>query len=295
VRALSAFFVSISFVQAAAAQELPSAAVLEAQASSNVEEGTSGAVDRMVRARLDRLNVVRTTSGVSLDLSEVQLALGCAGETAECLAPVADELDARLLLIPHLDGVADRLVLTLTLFDREDGSLRRAVREATGENARTQILDAIDAQLREIFELPAAPRETTDPEEGPGEPAPEPQGPSLIPLFVGIGGLAVIGVGTGVGFAAMGAYDTYRDARPTTPDEVDRAQEDFASAESLAITADVLFAVGGAVAIAAAIWFIVEITSQRAPENTPGGPIAIAPFFDAHSVGLALRADWGWQ
>src|SRR5687768_9130656 len=109
VCALSAFFVSLSFVHAAAAQELPTAAVLEAQASSSVEEGTSGAVDRMVRARLDRLNVVRTTSGVSLDLSEVQLALGCAGETAECLAPVADELDARLLLIPHLDGVADRL------------------------------------------------------------------------------------------------------------------------------------------------------------------------------------------
>src|SRR5690606_4476771 len=118
------------------AQELPTAAVLETQASADIADETSGVIDRMVRARLDRLGAVHTVSGVALDLSDVQLALGCTGETAECLAPVADELSVRLLLIPHLDRTGDELMLTLTLFDRQDGSIERVVRREAGERAR---------------------------------------------------------------------------------------------------------------------------------------------------------------
>ncbi|RZO65129.1 MAG: hypothetical protein EVA89_02725, partial [Sandaracinaceae bacterium] len=94
--------VAATHTQIARAQDMPAAAVLETQVAGGVDAGTGGAVDRLIRAELDGLGTVRTSSGVALDLGEVQLALGCVGETPECLGPVAAELSVALLVIPHL-------------------------------------------------------------------------------------------------------------------------------------------------------------------------------------------------
>jgi tetratricopeptide (TPR) repeat protein len=48
-------------------------------------------------------------------------------------------------------------MLTIALFDREAGTIRRVVREASGDRARTDLLDSIEGGLRELFGLPAAP------------------------------------------------------------------------------------------------------------------------------------------
>lgn len=270
------------------AQQLPAAAVLETQASAEVTDETSGVVDRMVRARLDRLGAVRTVSGVALDLGDVQLALGCTGETAECLEPVADELSVRLLVIPHLDQTDDELMLTLTLFDRQDGSLERVVRRAAGERARTDLLDAIDGQLRELFGMPPAPVE--EPE---ARPAPEPEPMPVASSSPGAGSFIVMGVGAlalavGVGFgvAFLDADSEWQDAAPTTPMEVDAAHDAFARAETFAVTADVLFAVGGAALAGGLVWLLVEVLG-----GSSEAPVSLSPVLGPGLAGLSVQGS----
>jgi hypothetical protein len=258
--------------------ELPAAAVLETHAAAEVPEGTSGAVDRMVRARLDGLEVVRTSSGVALDLSEVQLALGCVGETAECLTPVANELSVRLLVIPNLDATDGELMLTLTLFDREEATLRRVVRQASGENARATLLDAIDGQLRELFELPPAPEEALPPPSN--DPSPLPF------VLMGIGAVS-IGIGAAMGALFLDAHGTWERGDPMTEEEVDELNGTFAAAESYAIAADVLFGVGGAILGAGIIWMIIDLTDgpSEAPSTT------FAPMIGPGLAGVSIRTE----
>jgi hypothetical protein len=276
------------------AQQLPTAAVLETQSGEGVASGTDGAVDRMVRARLDGLSVVRTSSGVALDLSEVQLALGCVGETAECLGPVADELSVQLLLIPALDQSGDELMLTVTLFDRQAGTLRRVVRQARGENARAELLDAVDGLLRELFGLPAV-----DPQGGGegggggggGGGARPGAGPSLSPgpfVLIGVGAAALVaGIGTGVAF--LGAQDEWADLGPAqTITEAEEANATFARAEALAIATDVLLPLGGAIAIAGVAWLIAELTASPSAPST-----AVLPLVGPSFAGLSVEHRWG--
>lgn len=267
------------FAAPAAAQEaeLPAAAVLETHASASVPEGTSGAVDRMIRARLDGLSIVRTSSGVALDLSEVQLALGCVGETAECLTPVANELSVRLLLIPSLDSTDGELMLTITVFDRENATLRRALRQASGENARTQLLDAIDGQLRELFGLPPPPEVET--------PVPS-NDPSPFPFVVMGVGVATIGIGGAMAALFVDAQSRYEMQMPRTRAEVDEANAIYAEAEAYAIAADVLFAAGGAIAIAGLVWMILDLTDSPSEESA-----ALVPWIGPGIAGLAMQGE----
>lgn len=267
------------------AQERPRAAILETQAAGNTGD-TAGAVDRMIRARLDNLEVVETAGGVALDLGEVQLALGCVGETAECLAPVADELSVRLLVIPQLDRTDDELMLSIAVFDREDGSIDRAVRRAGGERARADLLDAIDGQLRELFGLPALPPPeepvTTQPQ------PPAPSGPGAGSFVVMGAGAVALAVGAGLGVAFLDAHGEWQDARPTTSAEVDAAEDAFARAESFAIAADVLFVAGGLALAGGLTWLLVELLG--APSS--GDTTSISPIVGPALAGLAVSGEW---
>lgn len=263
-----------------AAHAQQSAAILATQAAEGVSAGDADSLGRMIRARLDGLDVVQATSGVALDLSEVQLALGCVGESAECLTPVAEELDVRFLLIPHLDGGEAELMLTLTLFDRQEASISRVVRQ--GDHA--ELLDAVDGQLRELFGLPALANPDPDPDPDP-TPVPPPSS-ELSPwpfVVMGVGALA-IGVGVGFGVAFLGADDEYASADPMTPDQARAAQDAFARAETFAITADVLFVAGGAIAAGGLAWLIVELIGGESGTTT-----AITPVLGPSVVGLELE------
>ncbi len=287
MRTLLGWFLTALFASAPGtlfAQDLPAAAVLETEASG-VAADTAGAVDRMVRARLDGLGVVRTSSGVALDLAEVQLALGCVGETPECLAPVANELSVQLLLIPHLDETDGRLILTIALFDREGGTIERVVRQTSGERARTELLDAIEGQLRELFDLPPieAPGDDTPPVT---PPAPA-SGPSPGPFVVLGVGVAALAVGIGLGVAALGAQDEYAALPdPQSRDEAADAAAVYARWESLAIGADVLFVVGGLAAAGGLAWLLAEVLGSSS------GDTAVAPVLGPGTAGLSISGTW---
>lgn len=266
------------------AQDLPAAAVLETEASGVAAE-TAGAVNRMIRARLDGLGVVRTSSGVALDLAEVQLALGCVGETPECLAPVANELSVQLLLIPHLDEADGRLILTIARFDRERGTIERVVRQTSGERARTELLDAIEGQLRELFGLP--PPTEAPPDDTPQPRPPPSSAPSAGPFVVMGVGVAALAVGIGLGVAALGAQDEYA-ALPEPQSRADAADAAavYARWESLAIGADVLFVVGGVAAAGGLAWLLAEVLGSS------GGETAVAPLLGPGVAGLSVSGTW---
>ncbi len=269
------------------AQDRPSAAVLETEVSGAPAD-TGGAVDRMIRARLDGLDVVRTASGVALDLSEVQLALGCVGETPECLGPVANELNVQVLLIPHLDEADGELILTIARFDREAGTIERVVRQASGEQARTQLLDAIEGQLRELFGLPPP----VEPPPVGGDPVehPPPSGGLSAGPFILLGvGAAALGVGIGLGVAASDADSEYRNLPPpeTAQDATD-AGAVYSRWETFAITADVLFVAGGLAAAGGLAWLIIELTSQPSSGST-----AVTPVLGPGLAGLSVSGTWG--
>lgn len=279
-------------VQDAHAQDAPAAAVLETQVGQDVESGTGGAVDRLIRAELDGLGVVRTSSGVALDLGEVQLALGCVGETPECLGPVADELSVSLLLIPHLDQSGVEQMLTLALFDRRDGSIRRVVRRA---ESRPELLDAIEGQLRELFGLPAAiePEPDPDPDPDPVVTPPPPAGPDLVPgVTLMVVGAVALGVGGAMGALHLDAQSEFEAARPTTMAEADAAADALSRSETFAITADVLFVAGGVLLAGGVAWLLAEVLGAeggQAETETEGDTVRLRP----GRGGYALQLEWG--
>lgn len=280
--ALALASVTGALPRAAHAQQ--SAAILATQAADGVSASHAESLGRMVRARLDGLDVVQTTSGVALDLSEVQLALGCVGESAECLTPVAEELDVRFLLIPHLDGGQGELMLTLTLFDRQEAAIARVVRRGD----HPALLDAVDGQLRELFGLPAAiapdPGPDPDPDPDPTPVPPPSSGPSAGPfVLMGVGAVA-IGVGVGFGVAFLGADDEYANADPRSAAEARAANEAYARAETYAITADVSLIAGGAIAAAGLAWLLVELVAGGETEGT-----SVVPLLGPNVAGLQLE------
>ena len=246
----------------AQAQEHPSTSLLSTAASPGVGEGLSGAVDRLLRSRIDRLDVVDVQGSVALDVAEVQLALGCVGETAECLSQVAEQIGVEVLILPNLDRVGEEVVLSVGRFDSRDGQLRRVVRRARGEQAETEILDAIEGALRELFDLPLPeedPIELDETEPPPPVVRPPAPGPDLTLPAITLGtGAAVLGAAIVTGVLFQSEADAYS-IPPESPGEVREREGHARSANDLALATNVLAITGGAIAAAGAAWLLIEL------------------------------------
>lgn len=263
-----------------AQEERPAASLLSTAASEGVRDGFSGAVDRMIRAKVDELGVLAMRGAVALDISEVQLALGCVGETPECLGPVAQQLEVQVLLLPNLDRVGDEIVLSVARFDATTGELSRVVRRASGEDAETEILDDVDGLLRELFGLPAPPEEDVAPVRPPSR---EPQiaGPAII---AAVGAAALIGA---IAPAVLFLDEQAAFEEPVVT-EMDAEEREMhrANADTLAIAANVLFIAGGVIAGAGLVWLIVEIA---APSGGAPAETAVVPIVGPNVAGVAAQ------
>jgi hypothetical protein len=271
----------------AAAQDAPSAAILQTAIGDGVREGFGGAVDRILRARIDALGPVHTRGSVSLDIGEVQLALGCVGETPECLTQVAEQLEVEVLLLPNIDLAGSELVLSVARFDRASGQTQRVVRRAGGSEAETQILDTVDSLVRELFGMPAAPEQ--DAIEIREEPAPRPPPPPREPQIAGPAIVLGIGAATFAGAIACAVMfqneaDAYAIA-PETLADVEERQGHRRTAQDLAIAANTLFVVGGAVVAAGAAWMIVELVSAGSGETRGAN---VTPLLGPDLAGLSV-------
>lgn len=261
---------------------LPSATVLTTQLTG-VDAGEGAAFDRTVRARLDALGVVRTEGAVALDLEQIQLALGCMGETTECLSSVASETQTPIIVVPSLARAGDTVVATVLVFDGRDQSTRRGTRETSATNM-SSLLGGVDGLLREVFGLPAASR--SDPG-GVSAAPPEASGLSAVPFVViGIGAAALI-AGAIVGGISIGDASTFTSSTNDTRAQVDASLAVLSRQQTEATVADALLIGGGIVVAAGIIWELV------AGREDGSSPLALAPIVSSTQVGLALSGSFG--
>lgn len=250
------------------AEPAPRAAILSPTVSTGAPPGLGGEVERALRADLDALEIVDTIGTPRLSAAELQIAVGCVGETAACLRAVAQELEVEVLVSSRIDRAGDELVLGAAMFDaRAQGEPRREVRRARGPRAEAELLDSIDGLVRELFGLPAA-SVARGPQAAPAggaeaitSPAVAPahgRGPSWVAISAGGLAVALLGAGGIVGLVANGSRNEYARAPAIDRSAVDRAIGIFDRAEGQATAANVLFLAGAVGAAAAVILFIAQ-------------------------------------
>jgi hypothetical protein len=237
--------------------ELPKAAVLAPTPSNAVLASLAGAVERILRADVDALQVVHTEGTPALKLAELQLAVGCVGETRACLEAIAVELEVDILILSNVDETGAERLVSLTLFDkRKGGDAERVVRRASGAKADAELLDGIDGMLRELFKLPPPPPkkdllvDTTPPNRE------EPR--SVLPFVVGGAGAAALVAGAIVGLIFNGTKNDYASASIMGTADVDHALTLKSRADREATAANVLLVVGAVGLAAGAALFFVQ-------------------------------------
>jgi hypothetical protein len=266
---------------ASAQSERPTAAILRTTVTGEIPDGLDGTLERALRARVTALGIDLRGS-VALDLGDVQLALGCEGETPTCLDAVATELGARNLLLPNLDRAGSQLVLSIARFDADTQETRRVDRRASIEEAAT-LLDALDGVLGELFagalpstaSAPTATPRTID-------------GASVAGASIVMGaGVIAAAVGIALGVASADEARRYAMQPTSTEAEADRAVALYRSASDLALGANVLFTIGGTALVGGAIWLLATLTSG-APAEVP-----VSAFVTEGGGGLAIAGTWG--
>ena len=102
-----------------------------------------------------------------------------------------------------------------------------------------------------------------------------------------------LGVGGAMGALHLDAQSEFEAARPSTMAEADAAADALSRSETFAITADVLFAVGGVALAGGLVWLLAEVLSA-------GGEADSATDTDTDEVtlrpgrgGYALQLEWG--
>lgn len=252
------------------------AVLLRTEAGSGVDDGMARGFDRVLRERLTALDVVEIEGSVELDLEQVQLALGCIGESAACLGAVAAETESEVLVFASIEHTGSTYVVSAQRFDREGDSLRRAVRTVDSDAG---VLEAADPLVRELWDLPAP-----TPLEGSGE-APVDHAPPRAgispwpPVLLGLGAAALVsgGVALAIGF---GDRDAYVAARPTSDAEADAARARLDAAQAELAAGSILLALGGALAVAGTGWLL------GAGNEDGTSPLAIAPWASPDGAGV---------
>jgi hypothetical protein len=263
------------------------AAVLRPVAGPDTEAGLVGAVERVLRAKLDELAPLTVTGTPNLELRDLQLAVGCMSEDDACLGSIAEQLGVSAIVVSHVDRAGDALVATITHFDTASGERTNATARAQGEN---DLLERIDPAVRELFGLPEAERPVGEYERDEPETTRvvvEPSGLSVLPFLVAGAGLAAGGVGVYFALKSRSSQQEYADAPIVTPDDVDAAIDLRDRAESEALLANVLFAVGGGLVALGATLLVIDLASDTET------PVVAAPTLSPDGVGLVIASRFG--
>jgi hypothetical protein len=237
------------------------------------------AVDSVMHAALEKLEVVKIVAVPGMDLQAVQLALDCVGETVPCLETVAAQSGARVVISPTLQRAADELILSVLRFDTSGGEMRRVLRR---QKTEAELLDAVPQMLRELFDL----RTTEAPMvEAPAEPAQQSSRALPVgPLILAGAGVAALGAGIAMGVVMNDQQSEYERMSMQVETRADAEAADHARSvgESQALAADVLLAAGGVAILGAGIWLAVELsTGDETPPTT-----AFAPVLGPRQLGL---------
>ncbi|MCB9656737.1 MAG: hypothetical protein H6726_03730 [Sandaracinaceae bacterium] len=245
----------------------PTTVVLRTEAAPELRE-LADATGRLIRMEIDRAETLDTRGTPALYLEDLQMALGCMGETAECLTVVANELGVATLVYASLERSAARLLLTLAYFDGVRAhTVTRSVEAPTPDSA---ILDVVRPLVREVLGLPplqeARPMTAAGPDATP-ETTPDPlaaedaiptqprERRGLRPGAFAAAGVAALALGVGAFMARehTHAEDDYRDAPVAVASEVDWALGRRTHAQATGRASVALFGVAGAAAVSAVV------------------------------------------
>jgi len=288
-----------TWAAAARAQEATSVAVFRtATAESNLRE-LAEALDPVVLAELDKVSKIRITARPALDLPATQLALDCVGETATCLRSVAEQAGAEVLIAPSVGRADAETMVTLLYFDaRKQGELRTATRRHAGVDVSADALDAVPAMVRELFEIAEQPDPTQAPDVTQPQPVEieaEPHEPALerplfptVPVVITATGVVVLGAGIALGLMANSTEDDYADIDVIDMPDADGAIEEFESAETQALIANVAIGVGVATVAVGAVLWVLELSEEPDAEGA-----WLAPRLGPGEAGLLLRGRFG--
>lgn len=260
----------------ARAQAGPSATLLRTHASEGVSEGAARGFDRVLRQRVDELEGVDIAGSVELDLESVQLALGCMGESVECLRAAAEQAGSELLVFASIESVGGSLVVSVMRFDGGPGVLRRALRTVASE---AEVLESAAPIVRELWDLPPIAEDPQPTDPSPPRPLPA---RSLAPLpivIAGVGGLTMVGGAIAMILGAT-SRDAYAASRPTSAAQVDATLALLSAAEDQQRAGVALLVAGGVVGIAGAIW------AMAAGNEDGSSPLALSPIVGDGQLGL---------
>lgn len=255
----------------------------------------AAAVDPLLHSELGEIAGLQVAALPALDLPGLQLAMDCVGETPACLSAAATQSQVEGLVAPSLTKTDSDVVLSILLYDpNKTAPIQAVTRRFSGPRTDQQVLDTVPSLVRELFGVKEAAQPTAaepqQPSPLPSEPPPiAAEKPSLVlPIVLGAAGVALIGAGVGLGFAAKGAEDDYAARHITTPTQASSADKKFSTASTCATLADVSFALGGAALVAGAIVFMLK----RHGGNEPEPERAHGPRLEAGLTRLTLTASW---
>ena len=276
------------------AQDVPRAALLRTTVAGDVPASMSGAIDRLARAELQELEVVDVRGTLALDLDQVQLALGCLGESAECLGQVATENQVEVLVVPRVDRSETEYLVTFTAYDgRGEARVWQVARRIDG-SSEDGVFDSIDAILRELFDVPEPEPEVIPPDVPSVGIAPPPSRPSGgVPtggIVLAAAGAAIVLGGAVAGILHQSSEDDYQAQPIRNVSDIDEANSSFEEAQRRGRAAMVLFAVGGAVAAAGVTWIIIGAT--RGSDDTTAR-MQITPVASLDGAGISLGGTFG--
>jgi hypothetical protein len=279
--------------------ESPPSALVFAPHSGDAKQDAR--VERAIRAELDALDAVELLPAPALDFEATQLAVDCVGTSERCLSTMAERGKADMLVVASIERAAGQVELRIFRFDADEGGEPRSVRrEAEGKKVGAELLDAVPAMVRELFEKNDEADETLaaeaedEPEEDAFDEAPAQVEPTyrddelpLGPLLLGAGGAAVIAAGLTVGLVMNGTQSEYDEQRIETPADVDVAQSKRDLGEKQALIANALLGAGAAMLVAGGVWFALELSDDGADEGT-----AIMPVVGPDAAGVVVRTRW---
>jgi len=289
--------VSLLVARTAEGQDRPLTAVLHPTASGANATALGDAFERVLRARLDSLGVVTLSGTPAVSFSDLQLAVGCLGETNECFSAIAAQLGVQAMVLTNVQVLGTETIVTVSFVDtREAAAPGQVVRRASGEGAEQEILDAIEGMLRELFDLPEPepPPEILMAPSVPAvrDPQPRDQAPTgssfpIVPVIVMGAGVAIAGTGAIFGLLASGSESDYESAPTTTAADVDHALDLQSTAESQAMMANILLAVGaGTIATGIVLLFVMDSGDEESP-------VAVAPVVGPGAFGLSITGRFG--
>ncbi len=254
------------------------------------------ALDPVVLSELQTVPSIEIAARPSLDLPAMQLAIDCVGEVTECMAAVSREAGVEGLVAPVLRSDGDQVLVTLLHYDVALNELKGVTRALTGRSVAQAMMDAVPEMVREAFSLAPEPAPVpTEPHAvAPAQSADtqsEAQGQRplvrLLPFVLGGAGVALIGVGLGLGISSQHLEDVYKKTNIDSRADVNRALDTLDKAERRALSANILFGVGGA-AIASGIvtWLLLRPKAEASDSNQAS--LKFAPAITTSQVGLSL-------